>query len=141
MSLFHGFPVNFSISPAAREAIERLRRECPFPADIVGIGWGYLSPAQDGDEGLPAIGFYPPEDRPGLEHLLEIVDGVELVYAITGKDYHRLEGMMLHFAPERAFFVEPAPLRTARKRPAAGGRMARSGKASDQSPEKSFSLR
>ncbi len=46
----------------------------------------------DGDEGLPAIGFYPPEDRPGLEHLLEIVDGVELIYAITGKDYHASRG-------------------------------------------------
>ena len=101
--------VNFTLSPAAKQGIEKLRDELnakePESADILSIGWG-IHVTRSGEEiGGIVIGFYRKSEIREIARGIQRVSGVPFVFFTIPK-YHRLfEGKVLDCTPDLHFYL------------------------------------
>jgi hypothetical protein len=99
--------VNFTIAPAAKAAIEQLRREHDerfSPAGAIAISWGYREGA-DPLTGNVTLGFYSQTQLPQIAHGLQEVSGVRFIYFTTDEFHPLFEGKVLDHSTERGFFL------------------------------------
>jgi hypothetical protein len=103
-------PANFTISAAAKSAIEGLRVAYDVncqgdPAAVVCVAWGIVVP----DRGPPSQGvvvtFYPASMREAVAHGIQTVSGVDLIFFTTQEFRMHFEGKVLDHAPHRGFFL------------------------------------
>ncbi len=111
MSFAHEFPVNFTISDAAKKEIDHLRSiwkgMTNAEPDVMSIAWGNVVPHKNPamTQGYLVIAFYPPEYRAEIAHALEYISGLELLFFITKENYYRFEGKIIHHTPEKSFHL------------------------------------
>jgi hypothetical protein len=106
-------PINFTLSPKAREAIEHLREYSKErnskSGEIASFAWGHYYP--NGGKKFEAIsfGFYREDQREEIAPFIQYIDGMEMVFFVTEKDHGKFEGKVIDFAEGRGFFFqEPA---------------------------------
>ena len=105
---------NFTISPAAKAAIERVRREYDAqsgddPAAVLSVAWGLFS-HQSGDPRWEnvVISFYPRSMLTDVAHGIQEVSGVKLIFFTTQEYLHKFEGKILDHSDDQGFFLKAA---------------------------------
>lgn len=102
---------NFTISPAARAAIERIREDYDAqfgddPAAVLSVAWGFFS-HQSGHPRWEnvVISFYPRSMLAEVAHGIQEVSGVKLIFFTTEEYLHKFEGKVLDHSDEQGFFM------------------------------------
>jgi hypothetical protein len=100
---------NFTISPAAKVAVERIRRDhdaqFPDPAAVLSVGWGfYIADSGPRWENV-TIGFYTTAELPDVAHGIQEVSGLKLIFFITEEYLDRFEGKVLDHSDAQGFFM------------------------------------
>ncbi len=102
-------PVNFTISLAAKAAIEKVRREhdaqFPDPAAVLWVGWGFYRPDAGPQFENVVIGFYGQSEMAKISGGIQEASGVRLVFFITEEFHRKFEGRVLDFAEDQGFFL------------------------------------
>lgn len=102
-------PVNFTLSDAAKAAIEVFRAEYDArfpdnPAAVLSIGWGYVE-GTDPLKGRVIVNYYPQSQLADVAHGIQEVSGVKFIY-FTVDRFHRLfEGKVLDQDAKQGFFL------------------------------------
>ena|SRR5215213_2378953 len=103
--------VNFTISPAAKVVIERVRRvyDAQFaddPAAVLSVGWGLFS-HQSGHPRWEnvVISFYPRSMLAEVEHGIQEVSGVKLIFFTMEEYLDKFKGKIFDHSEERGFFM------------------------------------
>jgi hypothetical protein len=102
---------NFTISPVAKAAIERVRRDYDAqfgddPAAVLSVAWGLFS-HQSGHPSWEnvVISFYPRSMLAEVAHGIQEVSGVKLIFFTTEEYSHKFEGKILDHSEDRGFFL------------------------------------
>ncbi len=100
---------NFTISAAAKRGIDLVRQEYArrFPDDppaVPSVAWGYIE-GTDPFSGRVLVGFYQQSMLGDIEHGIQEVSGVKLIYFTTEKFFPLFEGKVLDFEDSRGFFL------------------------------------
>jgi hypothetical protein len=103
-------PVNFTISSAAREAIEQIRREydAQFPEDtaaVLSVGWGIYTAESGNQFENVVIAYYPRSMLPVVAAGIQRVSGVDLVFFTIHEHWKKFAGKILDHAGGRGFFL------------------------------------
>jgi hypothetical protein len=99
----------FSFSPAARQAVEILKKDhdARFPGDpaaILSVGWGYVDEAKPFDGAL-ALGFYTESRVKEVTDGIQDVSGVPLIYFTTERFHPLFDGKVIDHSAEQGFFL------------------------------------
>ena len=102
---------NFGISPAAKRAIEQVRRDYDAefrddPAAVLSVAWGFFS-HQSGNPNWEnvVISFYPRSMLADVSHGIQEVSGVKLILFTTEEYLDRFEGKVLDHSQSQGFFM------------------------------------
>lgn len=101
---------NFTISAAGKQGIEKIRAsyEANFPDDppaVACVAWGIVIPNEGARSEAVVVGFYQRSQLPEVEHGIQIVSGVPLIF-FTIDEYHaNFAGKVLDHDDERRFFL------------------------------------
>jgi len=101
---------NFTISPAAKAAIERVRHDYDAefsddPAAVLVVGWGLFSHESGPRWANVVISFYPRSMLAEVAHGIQEVSGINLIF-FTLKEYlHKFEGKILDHSEDQGFFM------------------------------------
>ena len=103
-------PVNFTISPAAKQAIEQVRRDYDSqfssdPAAMLWIGWGFYNHVSGPLFENVVIGFYGQSEFWKIAHGIQEVSGLKFVFFTTPEYHPNFEGKILDFTDQRRFFL------------------------------------
>jgi|SRR6476659_6803424 hypothetical protein len=99
---------NFTISQAALSAIAALRRDAEAQGvkpSVAMIGWGRFMPFSGSRSEAVVVGFYPEEQYESIEHGVQTVSGLDLVFFVTEEDALRFEGRVLDRSVERGYHL------------------------------------
>jgi hypothetical protein len=102
---------NFTISAAAKEAIERVQQDHDSqfgddPAAVLSVAWGLFS-HQSGHPRWEnvVISFYTRSEFAEVAHGIQEVSGVKLIFFTTEEYLHKFEGKVLDHSDEQGFFM------------------------------------
>lgn len=102
---------NFTISPGAKAAIERVRQDYDAefgddPAAVLLVGWGLFS-HQSGHPRWEnvVISFYPRSMLAEVAHGIQEVSGVKLIFFTMEEYLPKFEGKVLDHSDEQGFFL------------------------------------
>jgi hypothetical protein len=102
---------NFTISPGAKAAIERVRQDYDAefgddPAAALLVGWGLFS-HQSGHPRWEnvVISFYPRSMFAEVAHGIQEVSGVKLIFFTTSEYLTKFEGKVLDHSDDQGFFL------------------------------------
>src|SRR3954452_23790375 len=103
-------PAKFSISSAAKLAVDRLRAEydARFPDDpaaVASVGWGIIVPDSGPRSERVVVGFYRRSQLEDVAHGIQHVSGVPLIFFTTPKYAPKFDGKVLDHANESGFFL------------------------------------
>lgn len=111
MAKVDGLPVNFTISEAAKSAIEDLRRDWDRrspddPAAVPMIGWGiFKNRREEAKLENVVVSFYNRSQLPRVKPGIEQVSGIDVLFFVTRPYHENFAGKVLDFAEERWFFL------------------------------------
>lgn len=110
MSHYNGMPANFVVSPSALAEIEHIRQLylAHWPSDppaIPWVGWGTTTMNSGVTSDGVVVGFYRRSESQAVEHGVETVSGLALLFFITAENYGRFAGKILDHRPDRSFFL------------------------------------
>ncbi len=104
-------PVNFTISPAAKNAIALITRDhdALFPHDpaaLPSIGWGSYYANDDTKlfENV-VLSFYRQSQRAEIAHGIQKASELELIFFITEEHHPKFAGKVLDHTTEGGFFL------------------------------------
>jgi len=102
---------NFTISDAAKVAIEQIRKQYDAqwpdnPAAVACVAWGIVVP-HDGapQSGRVIVGFYQRAMLADVAHGIQEVSGVKLIFFTTEQYVANFDGKVLDYADEHGFFM------------------------------------
>ena len=102
-------PVNFTISPAAKQEIEVIRQQwneqSSDPAAVLMVGWGlfHFNSGKTGENVV--ISFYGSSQLPQVAHGIQKVSGMDVVFFTIPQYYSKFEGKVIDHASDRGFFL------------------------------------
>lgn len=100
---------NFTISEAAKQAIEQVRQEhdaqFPEPAVLLCVGWGFFTPQSGPGWENVVISFYTPVEFPDVAHGIQEVSGVKLIFFTLEEYLDRFAGKILDHSDDNGFFM------------------------------------
>jgi len=102
-------PVNFTISLAAKQEIEVIRRQwneqLPDPAAVLSVSWGLFHFNSGEKSENVVISFYGESELSKISHGIQRVSDMDVVF-FTIPEYHsKFEGKVIDHAPNRGFFL------------------------------------
>src|SRR5205085_5318710 len=87
---------NFTISPAAKNAIDQIRRDLDAqfadPAAVLCVGWGFYIPNSGPRWENVTISFYTRSEFADVAHGIQEVSGIKLIFFTTEEYLDRFEG-------------------------------------------------
>lgn len=102
-------PINFTISVAAKREIENLRQfwnaEASDPAAVALIAWGLFRGSSGEEWENVVVTFYGKSQRAEVEHRIQIVSGLPVVFFTTAAYHPNFEGKVVDHAAEQGFFL------------------------------------
>jgi len=103
-------PVNFTISPEAKNAIAQIRREYDAqfsddPAAVLCVGWGLYSRDSKPQFENVVISFYPQSMLAEVSRGIQEASGLHLVFFTTEQYRRKFAGKVLDHAEGRGFFL------------------------------------
>lgn len=107
---------NFRFTTSALQAIQYLwdeyrESEPSDPPCAISVGWGLIVGDPDPDAGMIIIGFYPESLRRDIEHGIQYVDNVPLIFFTTPEYSPKFEGRWIDYTDEIGFFLAGVPRR------------------------------
>jgi hypothetical protein len=109
MSRSESLPVNFTISAAAKRAIDQVRQDYDAqfsdPAAVLWVGWGFYQAGSEHQFENVVIGFYGQSELAEIAHGMQEASGVKLIFFVTEEFHSNFEGKILDFADDRRFFL------------------------------------
>ena len=100
---------NFTISPAAKNAIDQIRRDhdAQFadPAAVLCVGWGFYIPNSGPRWENVTISFYTRSEFADVAHGIQEVSGIKLIFFTTEEYLDRFEGKILDYSGSEGFFM------------------------------------
>lgn len=100
---------NFTISDAAKDAIERVRQEhdaqFPEPAVLLCVAWGIHTPKSGPSWENVVISFYTRVEFPDVAHGIQEVSGVKLIFFTLPEYLDRFKGKILDYSDSQGFFM------------------------------------
>ncbi len=102
--------VNFTISEAAKAAIEQVRRDyvAAFPDDppaVLAIAWGSVSPDSGGRFERVVVSYYQRSLLAEVADGIQEVSGLKFIYFTTPQYHRNFEGKVLDHSEAAGFFL------------------------------------
>ena len=103
-------PANFTISNAAKAAIEAMRADYDAafpdnPAAVPAVGWAHVKLKSGAQYESVFVAFYQRDKLPEIAHGIQEVSGVKLIFFTTEEHHPKFEGKILDHAAEQGFFL------------------------------------
>ena len=103
-------PINFTISVAAKHAVEKIRADYDAawpddPAAVLCVGWGITIPDSGPRSESVVVGYYQRSMLADIAHGIQEVSGVKLVFFTTEEYHGNFAGKVLDFARDLGFFL------------------------------------
>ncbi|HVY20466.1 MAG TPA: hypothetical protein VHA70_10365 [Bauldia sp.] len=99
----------FTLSAAAKHGVERVRelylaRFPDNPPAVASVAWGYVE-GSDPLSGKVIVGFYQQSQFAEIEHGIQEVSGVPLIYFTTEQFHPLFDGKVLDYEDGQGFFL------------------------------------
>jgi hypothetical protein len=103
-------PANFTISEAAKAAIEVMRADYDAafpdnPAAVPAVGWAYVNLNSGVQYERVFVSFYQRDQYAEIAHGIQEVSGVKLIFFTTEEHHPKFNDKVLDHAPGRGFFL------------------------------------
>jgi hypothetical protein len=102
-------PVNFTISPSAKQEIEVIRQQwneqLPDPAAVLSVSWGLFHFNSGERSENVVISFYGESELSKIAHGIQRVSDMDVVFFTIPAYHSKFEGKIIDHEANRGFFL------------------------------------